>query len=103
MNNLINQLSQIEQASDRILDGIAAKKKELTSLYEERAKQYDEKLRGETEVRLSDLRAKMEESMESQIKKQKADADMASKQLEDHYNASHADYVNRLFASMTEV
>jgi len=44
MNNIINQLSQIEEKTVAILDGAADKKKTLAAEYEAKTKQFDEEL-----------------------------------------------------------
>ena len=49
MNNIINQLSQIEEKTVAILDGAADKKKTLAAEYEAKTKQFDEELNHETE------------------------------------------------------
>ena len=48
MNNIINQLSQIEEKTVAILDGAADKKKTLAAEYEAKTKQFDEELNHET-------------------------------------------------------
>ena len=50
MNNIINQLSQIEEKTVAILDGAADKKKTLAAEYEAKTKQFDEELNHETEL-----------------------------------------------------
>ena len=50
MNNIINQLSQIEEKTVAILDGAADKKKTLAAEYEAKTKQFDEELNHETET-----------------------------------------------------
>ena len=48
MNNIINQLSQIEEKTVAILDGAADKKKTLAAEYEAKTKQFDEELNHES-------------------------------------------------------
>ena len=47
MNNIINQLSQIEEKTVAILDGAADKKKTLAAEYEAKTKQFDEDRTGD--------------------------------------------------------
>ena len=60
MNNIINQLSQIEEKTVAILDGAADKKKTLAAEYEAKTKQFDEELNHETELEIQSMRQKME-------------------------------------------
>ena len=56
MNNIINQLSQIEEKTVAILDGAADKKKTLAAEYEAKTKQFDEELNHETELEIQSAR-----------------------------------------------
>ena len=56
MNNIINQLSQIEEKTVAILDGAADKKKTLAAEYEAKTKQFDEELNHETELEIQSMR-----------------------------------------------
>ena len=103
MNNIIKQLSQIEDRSVHILDDGAARKKELTAEYEEKIHKFEETLNNETEAKINALKQEMEVSMKAQLNKQKEDAASAISRLEQHYEASHGDYVKELFKEMTEV
>ena len=60
MNNIISQLSQIEEKTVAILDGAADKKKTLAAEYEAKTKQFDEELNHETELEIQSMRQKME-------------------------------------------
>ena len=55
MNNIINQLSQIEEKTVAILDGAADKKKTLAAEYEAKTKQFDEELNHETELEIQSM------------------------------------------------
>ena len=92
MNNIINQLSQIEEKTVAILDGAADKKKTLAAEYEAKTKQFDEELNHETELEIQSMRQKMEAEAGDQIAR-----------LEQHYEEKHSWYVDSLFRSMTEV
>ena len=94
MNNIINQLSQIEEKTVAILDGAADKKKTLAAEYEAKTKQFDEELNHETELEIQSMRQKMEAKP--------AAGDQIAR-LEQHYEEKHSWYVDSLFRSMTEV
>ena len=97
MNNIINQLSQIEEKTVAILDGAADKKKTLAAEYEAKTKQFDEELNHETELE------KMEAEAAAELDRQKTAAGDQIARLEQHYEEKHSWYVDSLFRSMTEV
>lgn len=103
MNNIIKQLAQIEDQSVHIMDEGAVRKKELTTQYEEKTRQFDELQTKATEEKITALRNKMKASTEAQLDRQRKDADAAVSRLEQHYEANHSRYVKALFKKMTEV
>ena len=86
MNNIINQLSQIEEKTVAILDGAADKKKTLAAEYE-----------------IQSMRQKMEAEAAAELDRQKTAAGDQIARLEQHYEEKHSWYVDSLFRSMTEV
>ena len=103
MNNIINQLSQIEENTVAILDGAADKKKTLAAEYEAKTKQFDEELNHETELEIQSMRQKMEAEAAAELDRQKTAAGDQIARLEQHYAEKHSWYVDSLFRSMTEV
>ena len=103
MNNIINQLSQIEEKTVAILDGAADKKKTLAAEYEAKTKQFDKELNHETELEIQSMRQKMEAEAAAELEKQKTAAGEQIARLEQHYEEKHSWYVDSLFRSMTEV
>ena len=95
MNNIINQLSQIEEKTVAILDGAADKKKTLAAEYEAKTKQ--------TELEIQSMRQKMEAEAAAELDRQKTAAGDQIARLEQHYEEKHSWYVDSLFRSMTEV
>ena len=102
MNNIINQLSQIEEKTVAILDGAADKKKTLAAEYEAKTKQFDEELNHETELEIQSMRQKMEADAAALDRQKPAAGDQIAR-LEQHYEEKHSWYVDSLFRSMTEV
>ena len=92
MNNIINQLSQIEEKTVAILDGAADKKKTLAAEYE-----------AKTELEIQSMRQKMEAEAAAELDRQKTAAGDQIARLEQHYEEKHSWYVDSLFRSMTEV
>lgn len=103
MNNIISQLSQIEEKPAAILDGAADRKKNLAAEYEVKTKQFDEELNHETELEIQSMRRKMEAEAAAELGKQKTAAGEQMASLEQHYEEKHSRYVDSLFRSMTEV
>lgn len=103
MNNIINQLSQIEEKTVAILDGAADKKKNLAAEYETKTRQFDEQLNHETELEIQSMRQKMKAEANAELEKQKTAAGDHIARLEKHYEERHSWYVDSLFRSMTEV
>ena len=107
MNNIINQLSQIEEKTVAILDGAADKKKTLAAEYEAKTKQFDEELNrtkvhdGEREIQ--SMRQKVGAEAAAELDRQKTAAGDQIARLEQHYEEKHSWYVDSLFRSMTEV
>ena len=99
MNNIIRQLSQIEADTVQILEQGTARKKELASEYEEKARQFGAALERETADRIAALKA----SMEHQLESQKKAAEDAVRRLESHYESRHRRYADLLFQKITEV
>lgn len=103
MNNLIKQLSQIEENSVKIFTDSTARKKELTAEYEEKTRQFDKDLDLETKRRIEELR----EASQKEAEEKKAELETLAKslisRLETHYEQNHNSYVNCLFKKITEV
>ena len=93
MNNIINQLSQIEEKTVAILDGAADKKKTLAAEYEAKTKQFDEELNHETELEIQSMRQKMEAEAAAELDRQKTAAGDQIARLEQHYEEKHSWYV----------
>ena len=102
MNNIINQLSQIEEKTVAILDGAADKKKTLAAEYEAKTKQFDEELNHETELEIQSMRQKMEAEAAAELDRQKTAAGDQIARLEQHYEEKHSWYVDSLFRSAVE-
>ena len=96
MNNIINQLSQIEEKTVAILDGAADKKKTLAAEYEAKTKQFDEELNHETELEIQSMRQKMEAEAAAELDRQKTAAGDQIARLEQHYEEKHSWYVDSL-------
>ena len=87
VNDVINKLSDIEQASVNIMDKTAS---------------FDAQIQADTAKKLAELRTQMEVDMQAKLSKQKSDAEETLRQMEDSYAAHHTEYAQALFRTMTE-
>ena len=60
MNDVINKLSDIEQASVNIMDSANARKKEIAAQMADKTSSFDAQIQADTAKKLADLRAQME-------------------------------------------
>ena len=82
MNDVINKLSDIEQASVNIMDSANARKKEIAAQMADKTSSFDAQIQADTAKKLADLRT--------------------LRQMEDSYAAHHTEYAQALFRTMTE-
>ena len=102
VNDVINKLSDIEQASVNIMDSANARKKEIAAQMADKTSSFDAQVQADTAKKLADLRAQMEVDMQAKLSKQKSDAEETLRQMEDSYAAHHTEYAQALFRTMTE-
>ena len=92
MNDVINKLSDIEQASVNIMDSANARKKEIAAQMADKTSSFDAQIQADTAKKLADLRTQMEVDMQAKLSKQKSDAEETLRQMEDSYAAHHTEY-----------
>ena len=97
MNDVINKLSDIEQASVNIMDSANARKKEIAAQMADKTSSFDAQIQADTAKKLADLRTQMEVDMQAKLSKQKSDAEETLRQMEDSYAAHHTEYAQALF------
>lgn len=85
MNDVINKLSDIEQASVNIMDSANARKKEIAAQMADKTSSFDAQIQADTAKKLADLRTQMEVDMQAKLSKQKSDAEETLRQMEDSY------------------
>ena len=61
---------------------------------------FDARLEKETQDRISQIRGKMEEELQQELRQQKEDAKAVMARLEEAYEARHEEYAQALFKSM---
>ena len=93
MDTVINRLSDIEKAAVSVMDGASERKKQMAREMEEKTAAFDARLEKETQDRISQIRGKMEEELQQELRQQSEDAKEA-------YEARHEEYAQALFKSM---
>ena len=102
MNDVINKLSDIEQASVNIMDSANARKKEIAAQMADKTSSFDAQIQADTAKKLADLRTQMEVDMQAKLSKQKSDADKVLAMMEENYRDNHEAYARQLFKAMIE-
>ena len=82
MDTVINRLSDIEKAAVSVIDGASAQ------------------LEKENQDRISQIRSKMEEELQQELRQQSEDAKATMKRLEATYENRHEEYAQALFKNM---
>ena len=102
MDTVINRLSDIEKAAVSVMDGAGERKKQMAREMEEKTAAFDAQLEKENQDRISQIRSKMEEELQQELRQQKEDAKAVMARLEEAYEARHEEYAQALFAQMTK-
>ena len=100
MDTVINRLSDIEKAAVSVMDGASERKKQMAREMEEKTAAFDAQLEKETQDRISQIRGKMEEELQQELRQQSEDAKATMKRLEDTYENRHEEYAQALFKNM---
>ena len=100
MDTVINRLSDIEKAAVSVMDGASERKKQMAREMEEKTAAFDAQLEKENQDRISQIRSKMEEELQQELRQQSEDAKATMKRLEATYENRHEEYAQALFEHM---
>ena len=103
MDTIIKRLSEIEDATAKIMEDVNLQKKEYARKMEAKTTQFDNELQEKTTVQLTELRKQLDVQMNQKLAKQKQEAQKALQTMEENYRKNHTLYVKQLMASMTQV
>ena len=95
MDTVINRLSDIEKAAVSVMDGASERKKQMAREMEEKTAAFDAQLEKENQIR-----SKMEEELQQELRQQSEDAKATMKRLEATYENRHEEYAQALFKNM---
>ena len=96
MDTVINRLSDIEKAAVSVMDGAGERKKQMAREMEEKTAAFDAQLEKENQDRISQIRSKMEEELQQELRQQKEDAKAVMARLEEAYEARQALFKNMI-------
>ena len=100
MDKIIDRLSDIEKAAGSLMDDVGVRKKALAKEMEEKTAAFDAQLEKENQDRISQIRSKMEEELQQELRQQSEDAKATMKRLEATYENRHEEYAQALFKNM---
>ena len=94
MDTVINRLSDIEKAAVSVMDGASERKKQMAREMEENTAAFDAQLEKENQDRISQIRSKMEEELQQELRQQSEDAKAAVSE-----DAKHHFRINQVFVT----
>ena len=100
MNNIISQLSHIEDTAVRIMQSADAQKKKLASEMEHKTKEFDEALSLETNKKLNDLKEQLNQEKEKELSTLRSQTQAALEQFESKYQQNHSKWAEEIFQSI---
>ena len=100
MDKIIDRLSDIEKAAGSLMDDAGVRKKALAKEMEEKTAAFDAQLEKENQDRISQIRSKMEEELQQELRQQSEDAKATMKRLKATYENRHEEYAQALFKNM---
>jgi|GEM_PF-150059 len=101
MNTIVEQLSEIEKASQDIVANAEEQKEALRQEMEDRKKQFDEKLHADTEKKIADMNAELNASLEQQTAKMREANQQMLDRLQQDYEKNHGLYAQEIVRRIT--
>ena len=83
MNEIIGELSNIEESTSGIIEAANAKKKELAAQMDQKTKLWDKELAEQTQQKIQKLRTEMQNTISKNLAEQKAKSEAELKNIED--------------------
>ena len=91
MELIINQLSEIEAASVKIIEHATEQKKEISEHFKQLTRDFDEQVDLDTQKRLSDLNIKLTKEKEEELAKLRDDTEKLMSALDKAYEDHHTE------------
>ena len=102
MNEIIGELSNIEEYTSGIIEAANAKKKELAAQMDQKTKLWDKELAEQTQQKIQKLRTEMQNTISKNLAEQKAKSEAELKNIEDVFKKKKDSYIDKLFTQMTK-
>jgi len=103
MDDIINQLSHIEDAAVKIMESADSQKKELSLKMEQQTREFDKQLAKDTEKRLQKIQEKCNIEKDAELEKRKAASLKAQEVLKSKFQQNHAIWAKELFHELIGV
>lgn len=99
MDTVINRLSDIEKAAVSVMDGASERKSRWPVKWKRKRRLLMHSWK-RNQDRISQIRSKMEEELQQELRQQSEDAKATMKRLEATYENRHEEYAQALFKNM---
>lgn len=102
MEQIINQLSEIEAASVKIIEHAKEQKKEISDRFERMTREFDDQVDQETNQKLADLNVKLKGEKDEELAKLRADTEQLMAALEEIYEKEHTNIAKKVVADIVK-
>lgn len=89
MQNLIERISKIEEATERVFAQAEEEKKRIEREMQEKIRIYDTETEEETQKKLAEIRADYQKKSEAELKEQQGRAQQAISHIASYYEEAH--------------
>ncbi len=96
MENVINLLSDIETKANKILSRVSDDKARLNDESHQMMKNFENKVKRDTELKLQMIRSKADQEMQAELSKLKKEQEHYLKQLDDNFDANCEQYASQI-------
>lgn len=97
MEELLNKLSEIENAARSIMEAADRSKQALSEEMEKKQKAFDRQLEQETDARIEQIRSDLEREKDIELTALRQNTENAYKQLDSYYEKNHERLSRELF------
>ncbi len=103
MENIINQLSRIEEKAVRIMEAADDQKKDISQKMEQQTREFDNQLVADTKKRLQKMQEKLNLEKDKELEKQKADNLEYQNLLKQKFQQNHTKWATELLHELIGV
>lgn len=103
MEKTIRSIFEIDKQANVIINKANEEKLRLKQEYEAKADMMEQEIMADNNVRIKELRAKIDNELEDELKKLKEKCEMQQKQLEEAYATNHEAIADRIFQDIIKL